>query len=36
MHLEEEDSSNIIEIMDDGLDLDLDLEDRLANPYLEL
>ena len=30
------DSSRIIEIIDDRLDIDLDLEDRPTDPYLEL
>ena len=40
MYLEEEDSSRIEEVGDNGLgydsDRDMDLEDRLADPYLEL
>jgi len=36
MYPEEEDSPKVIELMDDYLDLDSDLEDGLANLYLEL
>jgi len=36
MYLEEEDSPKIVEIVDNNLDMDLDLRDRLADPYLEL
>jgi len=36
MYLEEEDSPKIVEILDNGLDMDLDLKDRLADLYLEL
>jgi len=34
MYLEEEDSSRIVEITDNNLDMDLDLGDRPADPYL--
>jgi len=36
MYLEEKDSPKIVEVFDNGLDLDPDLEDRPADPYLEL
>ena len=36
MHLEEEEVSQIVEIVDKDLDLDLKLGDRLADPNLKL
>jgi len=36
MYLEEEESPQITEVVDNGLDRDLDLEDRPADLYLEL
>jgi len=36
MYLEDEKTPWIIEIVDDGLNMDSDLEDGLSNPYLEL
>jgi len=35
MYLEKEDSPRIVELRDNGLDLDLDIE-GLANPYIDL
>jgi len=36
MYSEEEDTSRIVEVVDNGLDFVLDNRDRLVNPYLEL
>lgn len=36
MYLEEEEGPQITEVVADDLDFDLDLENRLADPYLEL
>jgi len=36
MYSEEEDTLRIVELEDDGLGLDLDLEDGPANPFLVL
>jgi len=36
MCLEEENIPKIVEVINNKLDFDLDLEDRPANPYLEL
>jgi len=36
MYSEEEDTPRIVEVADNGMDFDSDLEDGLANPYLEL
>jgi len=36
MYLEEEDTPRIIEIIDNQMDLDSELEDRLADLHLEL
>jgi len=36
MYSEEEEALRIVEVVEDSLDLDLDLKDRLADPYLEL
>jgi len=36
MYSEEEDSPRIVEIVEDRLDINSDLKDRPANPYLEL
>jgi len=35
MYSEEEDTLRIVELVDDGLDFDLDIEE-LANPYMDL
>jgi len=36
MYSEKKETPKIVELMNDHLDLDLDLRDRLADPYLEL
>jgi len=36
MYSEEEKAPRIVEMVNDGLDLDSDLENRLADPYLKL
>jgi len=36
MYSEEEDTPRIVEVEDDGLGFNSDLEDGLADPYLEL
>jgi len=36
MYLEEEDTPRIVEVTDNGLIFDLDTENRLIDPYLEL
>jgi len=36
MYLEKEDSPRVIEIVNNGLDIDSDLESGPADPYLEL
>jgi len=36
MYLEEESTPRIVEVVDNGLDFDLDNKNRLADPYLEL
>jgi len=36
MYLEGEETPQITEIIDDGLGWDLDIENGLADPYLEL
>jgi len=36
MYLEDKKTPWITEVVDDGLDMDLDLEDGLLDPYLEL
>ena len=36
LYLEEEDSPRIVEVVLEGLDLELDLKNGLANLYLEL
>jgi len=36
IYSEEKDSSRIVEVVEDDLDLDLDLENRPADLYLEL
>jgi len=36
MYLREEDTPRIVELIDNQMDLDSELGDRLADPYLEL
>ena len=36
MYSEEEDSPRIVEVLNNNSDFDLDMEDRLADPYIEL
>jgi len=36
LYSEEEDPSQIVEVCNNGLGFDLDIEDRLADPYLKL